>query len=136
MDELFSPAARERTQEIIDREAHVHDVSRRMAESRTAGSQGKPDAGWLANALKTAVQWQFTPSVALMGFWQRVMTGVTKQRAAAMADIALTQGQQGIGCVRDELARREAIRAGHGARLRGYAVGGSAAGAAYSSGHE
>lgn len=130
MDELFNPTATERVQNLVEREGNVHDVSRRMLEARMGGNHGQPDAGFLANALKFGVQWKFTPSVALMGAWQRIMTGITKQRGAAMADIALNQGQQGIARVRDVLTRREAIRAGHSGRLQGFSVGGSALAAA------
>ncbi len=108
MEELFGAPNTQRAQSLIEREGNVHDVSRRMFEARTNGNSMPPDA--IANALKMAVQWKFTPSVAIMNTWSRVMRGVTKPRGAAAADIALNQGDQGIARVRAELARRDAIR--------------------------
>jgi hypothetical protein len=109
MRQLFGDDALARAQGLIDREGHVHDVTQRMFNARTHGNNLPPDA--IANALKMAVQWKFTPSVAIMNTWSRVMRGITAPRGAAIADIALNGGDAGIDLVRQEMVRRAETRA-------------------------
>lgn len=110
MNELFGPNAADAARRTIEREGNVYDTGVRMIAARQ-GTEGKAAPDIVDHGIRTSVQWQFTRSVAMMNLWGRIKSQITNQRAAAIADLALSQGRQGASKVYSEMARREAVQA-------------------------
>jgi hypothetical protein len=108
LDQLFGEGRREAAQDLVRREGALHDTVNRLAHARHLGNRAIEPDGAIANLLKFGVQAQFTPSVAAMNLYRRSMTGITRQRGAAIAQLATTP--DGITRVQAYMRAREAAR--------------------------
>ncbi|KWT67507.1 hypothetical protein APY04_1866 [Hyphomicrobium sulfonivorans] len=109
MDELFGSRAVD-ARRIIEREGRAYDVAGHLIGARQ-GSEGQKVADVIDHGLKTGVQWRFTRSAATLSLLERLKSQITKQRSAAIADLALSPSDEPARRVYAELLHREAVAA-------------------------